>query len=59
MWQIFQAEMLIYHSKAYLDMKILFCNITHLIDSEIIMGTKIPHSILVRYLLAIVIKSHF
>ena len=61
MWQIFKTKMLIYHSKAILYVKILFSNITHLVDSEFrkrgSVGTKIPHSILVHDLLAIQVKS--
>ena len=60
-----EIEMLIYQSKANLDVKILFGNITRLIASEIrrmldrvCLGTKIPHSILVHDLLAIEIKLH-
>ena len=43
---ILKTEMLLYQSKANLDLKILFGKITHLIDSEILgkgfMGTSIP-----------------
>ena len=63
---ILETKILIYQSKANLDVKISFDNITHLIDPEIrkmlekvFLGTKIPHSILVNDLLAIEIKIHF
>ena len=60
MQSIFKTKMLIYLSKANLDVKIMFGNIIHLIDPEIRkrapMGTKIPHAILVHYLLAFEIQ---
>ena len=64
MWLILKTEMLIYQSKGNFDVKIFFGNITLLIYPEIRkvlenMGTKIPHSILVRDLLAIEIKIDF
>ena len=34
-WQIFKTQMLIYHSKANLDVKILFGKSTHLINPKI------------------------
>ena len=35
MLSVFKTKMFIYHSKANLDVKTLFDNITHLIDTEI------------------------
>ena len=35
MWLIFKTEMLIYLSKADIDVKILFGKVTHFIDPEI------------------------
>ena len=65
MQPIFETKMLIYQSKANLDVKTLFGNITHPIDPEITkmlervcMGIKIPHSILVHDLLP-TITAHF
>ena len=66
MWLIFKTEMLIYHSKADLDEKILFSKITHQLDSGIrtlllraCFGTKIQRSILVHNLHAICIDILF
>ena len=66
---IFETKVLIYQSRADLDEKILFGNITRLMDPEIrtmlergvcvCVGTTIPNSILVHNLLAIEIKVHF
>ena len=60
---IFKTEMKINRSKYNLDEKILFGKITRHCDQEIrkiparvCLGTRIPHSILVRNLLAIEIK---
>ena len=57
--------MLIYQSRANLDVKISFGITSHLIEQKIrkmlervFMGTKIPHSILVHDLLAIEIKIY-
>ena len=62
----FETIMLIYQSKANLDEKILFGNIFHLVNSEImemlekdLFGNKIPHSIMVHDLQAIEIKIYF
>ena len=66
MCPIFKTKMLIYQSKANLDVKILFGNIARLIDPEIrkmlekgFVWSKVPYSILVNDLLAIEIKIHF
>ena len=66
MWQIFKSKLLIFQSKANLDVKILFGNITQLIDPSIrkmlervCLGKRIPNSILVQDLLTIEIKVYF
>ena len=63
---IFETKISMYQSKAKLAAKILFGNITNLIDPEIkkmikgiCLRTKLSHSILVHDLLAIEIEIHF
>ena len=46
---IFENKMLIYQSKANLDVKIPYVNITHLIDSE--MGLMLERSLYLLFLI--------
>ena len=66
MWAIFKTNKLTYQSKANLDEKIFVGKLTHHLDPEIrkyckehVLGSRIAHSILVHYLLAIDIKIQF
>ena len=57
-WPIFKTKMLIFQSKANLDVKILFGEIIRIYDPKLanawdLYGTRIPLSILVRDLLGI------
>ena len=63
---IFKTEMFIYQSEVNLDEKILFASIPHPTDPEIrkmlvkgMLGTKIPHSILVHDLPSIEIGIQY
>ena len=63
---IFKTNMLTYQSKANLNEKIVFGKITHHLYSEIrkcwkehVLGSRMPHSILVYDLLTIDIKIQF
>ena len=63
MWPIFKTKVVIYYSKANLDSKILFGSIPHLTSLEMrkmlerhVLGTTVPHSILVHNLLSIEIR---
>ena len=64
---VFKTKMLVYHSKANKEGRILFDEIIHFMEPEIRKirargctgGTKIPHSILVQDLLAIEVRMHF
>ena len=63
MWPIFKTKLLIFHSNANLDEKILFDKITHHLDPEMrkywCLETQPSHSILLYDLLVIEIKILF
>ena len=66
MWLLLKNKILIYQSKANLDMKILFGKITHLIDPKIrktlersLYGNQNPYSILVRSMIYSLLQFKF